>query len=206
LLAGELRYCLRSASSAEASLHPALATRCGIFVRSRFPMAGRSVRAVDSRFPMPQFFAVAASALNVRDGTLERLLSDSPSLAIDPLRSSAGGAEPDRVTSDALCRAAALTQKAPLPSRSPHAPAFRRARLEPPRQNEQCRCLFKATDHTPSRTPFISVMLSLATKPGWVWATCYSRSRNHPSTLLSAAEKLSFAEEEPTTPPYPPLS
>jgi len=73
------------------------------------------------------------------------------------------------VTSDALCRATALTQKAPLPSRSLLArPPHGERAWKPPRQNEQCRCLFKATDHTPSRTPFISSMLSLATEPGWI--------------------------------------
>jgi len=65
LLAGELRYCLQSASSAEASLRGAFAAPRGIFVRCRFPMAGRAVRAVDSRFPMPQFFAVAALVIQM---------------------------------------------------------------------------------------------------------------------------------------------
>jgi hypothetical protein len=43
-------------------------------------------------------------------------------LAINPLRPSAGGAEPDLVTSDALCRPTALTQEGSMPSRSLTAP------------------------------------------------------------------------------------
>jgi hypothetical protein len=75
LLAGELRYCLRSASSAEASLHATLAASRGIFVRCRFPMAGRSVRAADSRFPMPQFFAGAALIIEHPAWHARRLVS-----------------------------------------------------------------------------------------------------------------------------------
>jgi len=85
-----------SASSAEASLHPAFATRRGIFVRSRFPMAGRAVRAAESRFPMPQFFAVAALALEHPARHAKRLLSELPRLAADPLRSSLR--EPNRTS------------------------------------------------------------------------------------------------------------
>jgi hypothetical protein len=67
---------------------------------------------------------------------------------------------------------------------APRAPALRRARLEPPRQNEQCRCLFKATDHTPSRTPFIGLMLSLATKPGLIALLVIHVRGTIPSTLF----------------------
>jgi hypothetical protein len=63
---------------------------------------------------MPQFFAVAALALDRQTRHAKRsTLVKALWLAADPLRISAEGAEPDPVTSDALCRAAALTQKAP---------------------------------------------------------------------------------------------
>jgi hypothetical protein len=47
-------------------------------------------------------------------------------------------------------------------------PPFDERARQPPRQDEQCRCLFKATDHTPSRTPFIGLMLNLAAEPRWL--------------------------------------
>jgi len=128
LLAGVLRLCLHSASSAEASLHAALAARRGIIVRCRFRMADRAVRAAEFRIPMPQFFAVAAS-VPIGLARHAQRIGFALRLAADPLRLSAEGAEPDPVTSDALCHRAALTQKAPSPSRSlvPAKPAFRRA-------------------------------------------------------------------------------
>jgi hypothetical protein len=69
-------------------------------------------------------------------------------------------------------------------------PPFDERARQPPRQDEQCRCLFKATDHTPSRTPSIGLMLRLAAKPGSIRATCCSRSLDAPSTLSSAADML----------------
>jgi len=63
-------------------------------------------------------------------------------------------------------------------------PPFDERARQPPRQNEQCRCLFKATDHTPSRTPSIGLMLDLAARAGGIRATCYSRSLDAPSTLF----------------------
>jgi hypothetical protein len=90
LLAGDPPgFASKSASSAEASLHAALAARRGIFVQRRFPMADRTVRAAESRFPMPQFFAVAASALDHQARHAEALyIRETPWLAADPLRSS----------------------------------------------------------------------------------------------------------------------
>jgi len=129
-------------------------------------MAGRAVRAAESRFPMPQFFAVTASALDCQARHAQRstFVKKALWLAADPLRLSAEGAAPDLVTSDALCRAYGAYAEGSITfalARLTHSP-FGEHAWPPPRQNEQCHCLFKATDHTPSRTPSIGSMLCLA--------------------------------------------
>jgi hypothetical protein len=63
------------ASSAKASLRTTLAAQCGIFAAVSVPMAGRAVRAAESRFPVPQFLAAAASALATRRGTQDSIIS-----------------------------------------------------------------------------------------------------------------------------------
>jgi hypothetical protein len=112
-----------SVYSTDASPHVALAARRGIFVRSRIPKRGSRSSRCRSHPRVPRFFAVAASAAMDRRAQLVSL-SSSPdlhagfrerplSLAADPLRLSAEGAEPDVATSDVLCRLVAACARAP---------------------------------------------------------------------------------------------
>jgi hypothetical protein len=135
-------------------------------------------------------------------------------LAADPLRPSAGGAEPDPVTSDALCRSAALTQEGSTPSRSLHRdlrPLFRGASFRGDNrrsQDEQCRCLFKAADHTPSRTPSIGLMPDLAIEPerhGLLVLHVRVRALQHPSRASAGMPFLCRGRSRRTALPCPTL-
>ena len=167
-------------------------------------MAGRAVRAAESRFPMPQFFAVAASVIRM-SGAARAALFFAPWLAKDPLRPSAGRAEPDPVTSDALCRPAALTQEGSMPSRSlatrrsaPLSKSFlcaghRRG------QDAQCRCLFKASGSHLIQDAFHRLDARPCDRAGATRATCSSRSRSRsPAPLSSVCEPaLPVSRKEP---------
>jgi hypothetical protein len=94
---------------------------------------------------MPRFFAAAASAAKSSGAARETGWRGCPhagrshrslTLAADPLRLSAGGAEPDVATSDTLCRAVGACEELLL-LRSPPDPSF--VRLAPLRQDPR-RC------------------------------------------------------------------
>lgn len=73
----------------------------------------------------------------------------------------------------------------------------------PPCQDRQCRCLFKATDHTPSRTPSVGLMLGLAARAGLNRLLVIHVRALAPSTRSGAADMLPFVEEGAAASPYP---
>jgi len=118
------------------------------------------------------------------------------------------------VTSDALCRPAALTQEGSTPSRSLHCalpPPFERLPIRSDirrGQDEQCRCLFKATDHTPSRTPSIGLMPDLAIEPerrGLLVLHVRVRALQHPSRASAGMPFLCRGRSGRTALPCPTL-
>jgi hypothetical protein len=132
----------------------------------------------------------------------------------DPLRPSAGGASPDPVTSDALCRPAALTQEGSTPSRSLTAhfcPPFERpstrALTAAARMSSAAACL-RQTDHTPSRTPSISLMPDLAIEPerrGLLVLHVRVRALQHPSQASASMPFLCRGRSRRTALPCPTL-
>jgi hypothetical protein len=75
-------------------------------------------------------------------------------------------------------------------------------------QDEQCRCLFKATDHTPSRTPSVGLMLDLAIEPerrGLLVLHVRVRALQHPSRASAGTPFLMSRKEQPHRPTLPRL-
>jgi hypothetical protein len=132
----------------------------------------------------------------------------------DPLRPSAGGASPDPVTSDALCRPAALTQEGSTPSRS------LTARFRPSCERPSTRALTAAArmssaaaylrraGHTPSRTSSISLMPDLAIEPelrGLLVLHVRVRALQHPSRASASMPFLCRGRSRRTALPCPTL-
>jgi len=78
-------------------------------------MAGRNSSRCRLRFPMPQFLAVTASALDHRAQPMRRAFLCASRWLQTPCTFRLREPNRDDVTSDALCRAAALAQELQLP-------------------------------------------------------------------------------------------
>jgi hypothetical protein len=75
-------------------------------------------------------------------------------------------------------------------------------------QDAQCRCLFKATDHTPSRTPSIGLMPDLAIGPerrGLLVLHVRVRALQHPSRASASMPFLCRGRSRRTALPCPTL-
>jgi hypothetical protein len=75
-------------------------------------------------------------------------------------------------------------------------------------QDAQCRCLFKATDHTPSRTPSIGLMPDLAIEPerrGLLVLHVRVRALQHPSRASASMPFLCRGRSRRTALPCPTL-
>jgi hypothetical protein len=75
-------------------------------------------------------------------------------------------------------------------------------------QDAQCRCLFKATDHTPSRTPSIGLMPDLAIEPerrGLLVLHVRVRALQHPYRASASMPFLCRGRSRRTALPCPTL-
>jgi hypothetical protein len=154
---GELRFRLLSASSAEAGLTYGA---CGAVRHLRSESAsdgGSSSSRCRLRFPMPQFLAVTASALDHLARHRRRAYSCASRWLETPCAFRLKEPNRDDVTSDALCRAAALTQELRLPPslapRPLHLAMNRARRLRRARIGARPACLRPRTRPHPGRLP-----------------------------------------------------
>ena len=133
--------CIRPMRAPTVRFGRAVASSYGVGSRD----AGRAVRAAVSCFRVPRFLAATASA--AKSSGAARQLSSPPglhaglrdrplSLAADPLRLQAGGAEPDVATSDVPCRTVAAHAWAPSLAFAASSPVFRQATRHWPRHQD----------------------------------------------------------------------
>lgn len=135
-----------SVYSTDASPHRALRALGGIFVRCRISRRGSCSSRCRLLLPSAAVFRRDSFGCECRRAQHDQLssppglhagLRDRPlSLAADPLRLQAGGAEPDLATSDVPCRTVAACAWAPSLAFAASPPVFRQATRHWPRHQD----------------------------------------------------------------------
>jgi hypothetical protein len=166
--------------------HAALAARRGIFVQRRFPACGSYSSRCRSRLWMSRFFAVAALATRVVGRSSRVISAGRPthaglygrplSLTADPLRPSAGGAKPDVVTSDTLCRPVGAIAGSPLARVRRRFPVFRQDIGTPRRQDSERRRPVRGNAITEPRVPSAG-SISTSRSSEALRVPCYVRAK-----------------------------